>query len=71
MAKKKGMNLFDYVTIILLVIGGINWGLVGAFEYNLVEAIFGYGTIARIVYGLVGISGLYGLYFLAKQALKI
>jgi len=70
MAKKNSMKPLDYVTIVLLVVGGINWGLIGAFKYDLVEAVFGSGAIARIVYGAVGLSGLYGLFFLVKQALR-
>lgn len=44
---------------IIAVIGALNWGLVGVFGFNLVETIFGAGTaLTRIVYGIVGISGL-------------
>ena len=50
----KGMHM---ITFILLIIGGLNWGLVGLFGFNLVE-IFGSG-IARIVYILVGLSAIY------------
>jgi uncharacterized membrane protein YuzA (DUF378 family) len=44
---------------IFVIIGALNWGLIGAFNYNLVEAIFGsMTTVTRILYGLVGLSGL-------------
>jgi uncharacterized protein len=54
------MNFIDWLAIILLVIGGLNWGLVGLFGFDLVAAIFGSMTlISRVVYSLVGLSGLY------------
>ena len=47
---------------ILLIIGGLNWGLIGFFRFDLVATIFGSMTmITRIIYALVGISGLIGL----------
>lgn len=50
-----------YVTALtLVIIGGLNWGLVGFFDYNLVDALFGQGSaLARIIYGLVGLSAVY------------
>jgi uncharacterized protein len=49
-----------WVAFWLLVIGGVNWGLVGLFEFDLVAAIFGAGSPgARIIYTLVGISAVY------------
>lgn len=60
-------NALDYVALLLAIIGGINWGLVGAFDFNLVSAIFGDRTMAsRIVYILVGIAALYCLSLLAR-----
>ncbi len=51
------MHVVRTVAIILLIIGGLNWGLVGLFDFDLVAAIFGRGTtLARIVYILVGLS---------------
>lgn len=44
------------IAMILVVVGGLNWGLVGAFDFNLVSAILGEGSIANIVYILVGLS---------------
>lgn len=58
----KGMKTVDLVVWILLMIGGLNWGLIGFFEFNLVSAIFGEMTVAtRIVYALVGIAALYDI----------
>ncbi len=46
--------------LILLIIGGINWGLVGLFNFDLVAKIFGTtSTLSRVVYALVGVAGLY------------
>ncbi|WP_435300191.1 DUF378 domain-containing protein [Timonella sp. A28] len=46
----------------LTIIGGLNWGLVGAFDYNLVDAIFGEGsTLSKIVYIAVGVSAVIAL----------
>lgn len=63
------MNWIDWTAFTLLVIGGLNWGLVGVFDFNLVSWLFGTGVITTIVYVLVGISGLisaFSLYKLAK-----
>ncbi|MCI8362133.1 MAG: DUF378 domain-containing protein [Clostridia bacterium] len=56
------MKVIDTIALILIIIGAINWGLVGIFNFNLVEAIFGgLSIITRIIYILVGISGLWGI----------
>jgi uncharacterized membrane protein YuzA (DUF378 family) len=55
----KKMKALHIVTIILLVVGGINWGLFGAFNFNLVEKILTAGTLAKLVYILVGLSAVY------------
>lgn len=57
----RNLNALDWIAMVLLVIGGLNWGLVGLFQYDLVAAIFGSATslFARIVYVLVGLSALY------------
>jgi len=52
------MKALHIVTFILLVIGGLNWLLVGAFDFNLVTTIFGAGNVANVVYVLVGLSAL-------------
>jgi len=49
----------DLVAAILVIIGGINWGLVGAFDFNLVQEIFGSGTVADIIYIIVGLAAIY------------
>lgn len=56
------MKIIDKIALILVIIGAINWGLIGIFQFNLVEAIFGNMTvIARIIYALVGVSGLWAI----------
>ncbi len=54
------MVIINVIALILLGIGGINWGLVGIFNFNLVDAIFGVGSmLSVIVYVLVAISALW------------
>lgn len=56
----KNLNALDWITIILVVIGAINWGLIGLFKFDLVAAIFGdMSILSRIVYVLVGLAGIY------------
>lgn len=59
---KKGvyMKTLDVIAAILLVIGGLNWGLIGALNFNLVEFLFGQLPIlVRIIYGIVGLAAIY------------
>lgn len=54
------LNLLDWVAILLVVIGGVNWGLIGLFEFDLVAEIFGaMSGVARVIYVLVGLSAVY------------
>ncbi|MCW8808058.1 MAG: DUF378 domain-containing protein [Rhodanobacter sp.] len=57
------MKTLNILTLLLVVIGGINWGLVGFFQFDLVATLFGgqAGVVARIVYALVGLSALWQL----------
>ena len=53
------MQLLKKIALVLIIIGAINWGLIGLFGFNLVETLFGIDTIlTKIVYILVGISGI-------------
>ncbi|AGB41340.1 hypothetical protein Halha_1395 [Halobacteroides halobius DSM 5150] len=52
------------LALTLVIIGALNWGLIGLFGFNLVSAIFGTGFLSRIIYSLVGLSGLYSVSFL-------
>ena len=55
------MKFLDILAAVLLVVGGLNWGLWAAFEFDLVAALFGGNTtlLSKIVYGLVGLSAVY------------
>ena len=56
------MKIIDKVAQVLVIIGAINWGLIALFKFDLVAAIFGDMTfLARLVYGLVGVSGLWAI----------
>jgi len=56
------MKVIDKVALVLIIIGAINWGLIGLFNFNLVDTIFGtMSAISRIIYTLVGISGLWAI----------
>jgi uncharacterized membrane protein YuzA (DUF378 family) len=68
----KGDGLFmkslDIISLVLVVIGAINWGLIGFFQFDLVGAIFGnMSTFTRIIYALVGIAGLYSISFFGRD----
>ena len=53
-------NAIDWLALVLVIIGGLNWGLVGLFEFNLVDTLFGeMSALSRIIYGLVGLSAVY------------
>ena len=61
------MKALNLLTLALVIIGGVNWGLVGAFDFNLVAALFGEQTaVSRTVYVLVGLSALWQLMPLAR-----
>jgi uncharacterized membrane protein YuzA (DUF378 family) len=54
------MKVLDIITAVLLFIGGINWGLMGFFDFNLISAVFGEATaLTKVIYAVVGLSGLY------------
>lgn len=59
------MRILNTITLVLLIVGGLNWGLVGLSDFNLVSALFGeQTTLSRIVYALVGASALWQLILL-------
>lgn len=64
------MRSLAILALVLIVIGAINWGLIGFFGFNLVEAIFGNSpagvAVQRIVYALVGLAGLFGIWMLSR-----
>lgn len=63
------MTAVDWIAMVLLIVGGINWGLIGLLNFNLVAAIFGeMSAITRVVYTLVGLSALYSIYTSVKMS---
>jgi uncharacterized protein len=59
---EKSMKPLNLITLILVIVGGLNWGLVGLLDWDLVAALFGVGSaLARIVYILVGVSAIWQL----------
>ena len=73
-AEKKGLiRMLDRIALALLIIGGINWGLLGIFEFDLVAFIFGgqAAFLSRIVYTLVAISAVWciSLFFKDRELL--
>ncbi len=58
--KARNVKIVDVITAVLLVIGGINWGCVGFFNFNFISAIFGEASAwSNTIYALVGLSALY------------
>lgn len=60
MSSMKNRMILDKIVFFLLIIGGLNWGLIGLFNWNLIGAIFGsFYVISRIIYILVGLAAVY------------
>jgi uncharacterized membrane protein YuzA (DUF378 family) len=65
----KNLNALDWIAFVLLVIGGLNWGLVGFFNFDLVSTLFGVmSVVSRVVYGLVGLSAIYVIFVLLAKS---
>ena len=58
------METLHKTALTLTIIGAINWGAIGLFDFNIVEAIFGMDVLTRVIYSLVGIAGLVNIYLL-------
>lgn len=61
------MSTIDWVAWVLVVVGAINWGLLGAANLNLVETVVGSGSLSQVVYILVGLGGLYMLWMAVSK----
>lgn len=62
------LKILDAIMLILVIIGAVNWGLIGFFQFNLVDNLFGVASIfSRVIYALVGVAGLYSISFFAKS----
>ena len=58
------LKILDTIVLCLVIIGSVNWGLIGFFQFDLVAAIFGDMTMfSRIIYAIIGICGLYAISF--------
>lgn len=61
-------NVFDYIVLTLVIVGAVNWGLIGFFHFDLINVIFGNMTIlSRIIYAIVGLCGLYTISFFMRN----
>ena len=61
------MKAIDYIVLVLVIIGAINWGLVGFFGLDLVAFLFGsMSVLSRIIYAVIGICGLYAISFCGR-----
>jgi len=63
------IRMIDWIALTLVVLGAINWGLIGFFQFDLIAVIFGTmsSLASRILFALVGVAGLYCLTFYAKM----
>ncbi len=60
--------LIDKVVLILIIIGGLNWGLIGIINLNLVDLIFGFAPVlAKVIYIVVGVASIYAIKMLMKK----
>jgi uncharacterized membrane protein YuzA (DUF378 family) len=70
---RKEVESMDRLSLILVIIGAINWGLIALFQFDLVAALFGGqdAVLSRIVYGLVGLAGLYCITLLFRERERV
>ncbi len=62
------LNALDWISLVLVIVGGLNWGLVGLLKFDLVATIFGdMSVLSRVVYALVGLAAVY----LAAMSMKL
>lgn len=65
------MKLLDNIVLILIILGSLNWGLLGIFQFDLISNIFGYMSVfSRLIYSIIGFAGLYSIYFFIKNKNK-
>lgn len=58
------MKILSYIALTLVIIGALNWGLIGLLDFNLVDTLFGTNSfLSSLIYSLVGLSGIYSFYF--------
>lgn len=63
------MTLVKNLALALVIIGAINWGLIGFFKYDLVSSIFGgqFAIVSRVIFSIVGIAGIYAILFFFRN----
>ncbi|MFH0780069.1 MAG: DUF378 domain-containing protein [Parcubacteria group bacterium] len=67
----KKLNALDWISLVLVIIGGLNWGLIAVFKWNLVSAIFGsVAWLETIIYALVGLAAIWMIVIAAKLEKK-
>lgn len=65
------MKTFDFIALTLVIIGALNWGLIGFFNFNLVDTLFGsVDWLTRTIYALVGVAGIYSVVFYGRERLR-
>lgn len=68
-ARTNPMGALDWISMVLLIVGGVNWGLVGLFNVDLVATLFGeMSMLSRLVYVVVGLCALYAIYTSSKMS---
>ncbi|MGN0153758.1 MAG: DUF378 domain-containing protein [Lachnospiraceae bacterium] len=66
------MKALDYTVLTIVLIGAINWGLIGFFDFDLVSTLFGQmSMLTRIIYAIVGIGGLYAISYYGRMNSEI
>jgi len=63
------MRIIRFIVLLLILVGAINWGLWGAFQYDVIQDVFGsdQSSLARIAYIIVGLAGIWGISFLFSK----
>lgn len=62
------MKALDYTILTIVIIGAVNWGLIGFFDFDLVSTLFGQmSVLTRIIYAVVGIGGLYAISYYGRM----
>lgn len=66
------LNIIDWIALILVIIGALNWGLVGLFKKDAVKTIFGENSaLTRTIFSIVGLAGLYLIYLVTQLVRKV
>ena len=63
------LNLYGWIALVIVIIGGINWGLVGLFNVNIISGIFGH-LLGRLIFIVVGVAAVYLCYLIYEEKMK-